>query len=201
MFLFWLREATILIAILALYLRLTPGKTETKFKRSAMIENTLSWYKGEIFEGKLILLFGLVTVALAFLFRFWGSTPYTKALLLPVLVVGLLFTVIGGSMMYFNQKKITTVEQSFRENKNTFIESEKKRVEDFQYLYPLSIIISVVCFLLAAYFLGFTKNMYLHATAIALAWVGIAFMAVDYFSKERATIYYEQLTNTVSKTQ
>lgn len=98
-------------------------------------------------------------------------------------------------MVFSNQKKITTVEQSFQENKSTFFQTEKIRVEDFQYLYPLSIVLSVVCFLAAAYFLGFTKNIYLHATAIALAWVGIAFMVIDYFSKERAAIYYQQLTN------
>lgn len=62
-----------------------------------MIENTLNWYKGEMFEGKLILVFGLVTVVLAILFRFWGSTPYAKALLVPVMVAGLLFSVIGAS--------------------------------------------------------------------------------------------------------
>jgi mannose/fructose/N-acetylgalactosamine-specific phosphotransferase system component IIC len=160
-----------------------------------MIENTLNWYKGEIFEGKLILLFGLVTVILALMFRLWSSTPNAKALLIPVMVAGLLFTIIGASMAFSNQKKIPTVVQSFGENKATFFESEKKRVEDFQYLYPLSMVISVICFLVAAYFLGFTKNVYLHATAIALAWIGVAFMVIDYFSKERAAIYYEQLTS------
>ena len=171
-----------------------------KIKLSSMIENTLNWYKGEIFEGKLILIFGLITVVLSILFRFWGSTPYAKALLIPVMLTGLLFTVIGASMMYSGQKKIAVAEQSFKNNSTIFIESEKKRVEDFQYLYPLSIVISVVCFLVAAYFLGFTKNIYLHATAIALSWVGIAFMVIDYFSKERAAIYYEHLTDTLTKT-
>jgi hypothetical protein len=175
-------------------------QNRSKIKLSNMIENTLTWYKGEIFEGKAILLFGIVSVVLAFLFRFWGSTPYAKALLIPLLAVGLMYAIIGGSMIFSNQKKIATVEQSFEENKSTFIESEKKRVEEFQYLYPLSLVISAICFVLSAIFLGFTKNMYLHATAIALAWVGVAFMAIDYFSKERATIYYEQLTNTLSKT-
>lgn len=160
-----------------------------------MIENTLKWYNGEIFEGKLILVFGIVTTVLAVTFRIWGSTPNAKALLIPVMVSGLLFTVIGASMVLSNQKKITTVEQSFQKNKSSFFQTEKKRVEDFQYLYPLSIVISLFCFLIAAYFLGFTKNIYLHATAIALAWVGVAFMVIDYFSKERAAIYYQQLTN------
>src|SRR5687767_1428061 len=111
-----------------------------------MIENTLSWYRGEIFEGKLILIFGVVTMVLAVLFRFWGSTPYAKALLIPVLIAGLLFTVIGASMVYYGQKKITTIEQSSQGYGNAFIESEKKRVEGFQYLYPLSIAVSVICF-------------------------------------------------------
>ena len=70
-----------------------------------MIEHTINWYKGEIFEAKFILAFGVATIAVASLFRYFGSTPNAKALFIPMLVVGLLFIAIGGSMAYLNQKK------------------------------------------------------------------------------------------------
>jgi hypothetical protein len=159
-----------------------------------MLENTLHWYKGEVFEAKFILLFGVVTIALSLIFRYLGTTPYAKALFIPMLVTGLLFAISAGWGIYSNDKKAAVIEQRSQSDTKEFIASEKKRVEDFQWLYTFSLITSAICFVLALVFLGFTKNIYLHATAIALVWFGIAFMVIDYFSKERATIYYEQLT-------
>jgi len=37
------------------------------------------------------------------------------------------------------------------------------------------------------------KNETLYATGIALSVFGIAMIVIDYFSKERATIYYEHI--------
>ncbi len=166
-----------------------------------MVEHTINWYKGEIFEAKFILAFGVATILVASLFRYFGSTPNSKALFFPMLIVGLIFIAIGGSMDYSNQKKMATVEQTSKENIGEFVTVEKKRVEDFQYLYPLSLSISAVCFVIAVVFLGFLKNPYLHAIAIALTIFGFAFMVIDYFSKERSAIYYKQIINYTQQSQ
>ncbi|TDQ25753.1 hypothetical protein [Tenacibaculum caenipelagi] len=160
-----------------------------------MIKQTLNWYEGEIFEAKFILAFGIAIVIIAFLFRYFGNTPYAKALLIPLLVAGLIISLIGSLMLMSNQRKMETVEQNFMNDNEQFAKSEKQRVEDFQYLYPLSLGISVVCFFLTFIFLAFTKNMYLHASAIAIALFGLTFIIIDYFSKERANIYYEQINH------
>lgn len=166
-----------------------------------MIEHTLNWYKGEIFEAKFILAFGVATILVASLFRYFGSTLNSKALFIPLLIVGLIFIAIGGSMDYSNQKIMTTIEQASKENIGEFVSAEKKRVEDFQYLYPLSLSISAVCFVIAVVFLGFMKNHHLHAIAIALTVFGLAFMVIDYFSKERSAIYYKQIINYTQQNQ
>lgn len=118
-----------------------------------------------------------------------------------MLIVGIIFIAIGGSMGYSNQKTMTTVEQASKENIGEFVTAEKKRVEDFQYLYPLSLSISAVCFVIAVVFLGFMKNHHLHAIAIALTVFGFAFMVIDYFSKERSAIYYKQIINYTQQSQ
>lgn len=164
-----------------------------------IIEHTLSWYKGEIFESKFILAFGVATIVAAYLFRYFGSTSNSKALFIPMLVVGLIFIAIGGSMGYSNQKKMITIKLHNKESMDKFLKAEKKRVENFQYLYPLSLGISAVCFVLAVVFLGFTKSNHLHAIAIALTVFGLAFMVVDYFSKERSAIYYSRIINYTPK--
>ena len=90
---------------------------------------------------------------------------------------------------------MTTIEQASKESAGEFVKAEQKRVQDFQYLYLLSLSISAVCFIAAVVFLGFMKNHYLHAIAIALTVFGFAFMVIDYFSKERSAIYYKKIIN------
>lgn len=159
-----------------------------------MVENTLNWYNGEIFEGKFILGFGISLIIIALLFYFLGNTLGAKALLFPFLVTGLIFIGIGLGGIYSNSKKIAKVEQNYNQDNQAFLNAEIKRVEDFQYLYPMSIGISLACFLVALGLLYFAKSIHWQAIAMALILFGSAFAVIDYFSKERATIYYEKLT-------
>ncbi|MWB92798.1 hypothetical protein B4N84_23495 [Flavobacterium sp. IR1] len=160
-----------------------------------MIKNTLNWYNGEIFEAKFILGFGIFTLICSLLFYFLGNTPKSKSLLIPMLIISVFFIVTGANMIYSNRTKIQEIETKYQQNTKEFVDAEIKRVEDFQYLYPLSIGISLVCFIVALGLLYFAKNIHLQAIAIALIFFGSAFAVIDYFSKERATIYYEKLVN------
>ena len=45
------------------------------------IEHTIAWCRGEIFEGRMLALFGAVIVALALIFWRVGSTPSARAML------------------------------------------------------------------------------------------------------------------------
>lgn len=158
-----------------------------------MIQNTFNWYNGEVFEAKFILGFGLVLIIVSLLFYYFGNTPAAKALLIPLVATGFIFTAIGGNMVYSNVKKIGSLQTQYENNPSEFHQSEIKRVEDFQYLYPLSIGISLVSFLIALGLLYFVKNIHWQAVAMALILFGTAFAVIDYFSKERASIYYNQL--------
>lgn len=158
-----------------------------------MVKNTLNWYNGEIFEAKFILGFGVFTLICYLLFYFLGNTPKSKSLLVPMLIISLFFIVTGANMIYSNRTKIQEIETKYNKNPKEFVDNEIKRVEDFQYLYPLSIGISLVCFIVAIGLLYFSKNIHLQAIAIALLFFGSTFAVIDYFSKERATIYYEKL--------
>ena len=158
-----------------------------------MIQNTLNWYNGEIFEAKFILGFGIFMLISSLLFYYLGNTPTAKALLIPMLVIGIFFTATGVNMIYSNGKKVQEVEAKYNQNPQDFVNSEIKRVEGFQYLYPLSIGISAICFIVALSLLYFSKNIHLQAIAITLIIFGAAFAFIDYFSKERANIYYEKL--------
>ncbi|MBT2560710.1 hypothetical protein J7E50_07675 [Pedobacter sp. ISL-68] len=158
-----------------------------------MMQETIIWYNGEIFEGRIIFGFGIVLVISAMLFHFYGNTPGARALLFPILVTGVLFFAIGAGMNFSNLVKVKKAEKIYNQDRSLFLKSEIERVEGFQFMYPLSIAICLGCFLVASGLLYFTKNINFHAIAISLIVLGAVLSLIDYFSKERANIYYGSL--------
>jgi len=155
------------------------------------IVHTLNWTKGELFEAAIITIAGVLIIIAAVAFWKFGSTANARALVIPLLVVGVLSTATGASMVYSNQKRLVEFKQAFRQNPLEFVQQEKQRVEGFQYMYTVAQTMATVFFVLAVVFLWFTSNRYLHATAIALLLFGLSTLTIDYFSKERANTYYE----------
>ena len=155
--------------------------------------HTTAWIKGEILEALLITAFGLVTLAGGFLFWKLGSVPAAKALLLPLIVTGLIYSAIGISMYISNQKRLTEYEQNYKLDSLSFIKAEKQRVESFQYMYVISKVVATVFFAVTLLLFWFTKNPGLHALGIGLTLFALTGLVVDYFSQERAEIYYQAI--------
>jgi len=155
--------------------------------------HTQNWLKGELFEGTIILITGIILIIISLLFWKFGSTPNAKALIIPLMVVGLLFTLGIGSMMFSNQKRISNFNKSYQENPKEFIESEKQRVEDFQVLYKYSVGFAAISFLLTIIAFGFMENRIFQSVCIALMLISVSLIVIDHFSKERAKIYYQHI--------
>jgi hypothetical protein len=56
-------------------------------------QHTQKWYNGELFEGKMILFFGIIITIMSLLIWKYGTTPNAKSLIIPLLSVGLLFSI------------------------------------------------------------------------------------------------------------
>jgi uncharacterized membrane protein len=155
------------------------------------IQHTTNWIKGEIFEATIYGSFGLLAMIFSLLFWKFGETPNSKAVIIPFAIVGLFFLVTAVSGISSNNKRLTQYPKAFQENKAEFVKSEKKRVEDFQYLYRMTIIIATVCFVISISFFLFTNDHLLKAIGLALIVFGLTGLVIDYFSKERADTYYK----------
>jgi hypothetical protein len=158
------------------------------------IQHTTNWVKGEIFEGIIIGSFGLLTIICSLLLWKFGETPNSKALLIPLAIVGIFILAIAIWGIASNNKKLPQYAEAFNKDKTGFVKSEKKRVEDFQYLYKMTIIIASVGFAIAICFFLFTNNHILKAIGLALIILGLTGLIIDYFSKERADTYYKAIT-------
>ena len=156
-------------------------------------QNTKDWLKGELFEGTILLISGIILLIISLILWKFGSTPNAKALIIPIMVVGLLFILGVGGFMVSNQKRISNFEKSYQENPKEFIESEKQRVEEFQVLYKYSVGFAAISFLLTIIAFGFVENRIFQSICIALMIISVSLIIIDHFSKERAKIYYQHI--------
>lgn len=161
-------------------------------------QHTNNWFKGELFEGTIILISGITILVLSFLTWKIGTTPNAKSFALVLLVVGLLFSGISFGFQA-NKKRVVAFEKQYKENPTTFIQQEKERVEGFQWMYKMSAIISGICFAVTFITFMYFENRIFLSIALGLMIIGGSLIVIDYFSKERATIYYQQILQEQSK--
>lgn len=159
--------------------------------------HTSIWIKGEIFEAILISAFGMLTIAGGFFFWKLGTIPAAKALLIPLVVTGSIYSAIGISMYISNQKRLIDYEKSYTQDNSSFINAEKQRVESFQYMYVISKVLATVLFASTLLLFWFTKSPGLQALGIGLSLFALLGLVVDYFSKARADIYYRAILETI----
>lgn len=162
---------------------------------------TIAWIKGEIFEAILFGASGLLIMIGSLAFLKFGNTPNAKAVIVPFALVGLFCVAAAISLWVSNSKRLVAYPEAYGKNKTEFVLSEKKRVEDFQYLYKMTVIVAGIFFALGIGFFLFTGNHIVKATGLALVFFGFTGLFVDYFSKERADIYYKAITTELQKHQ
>ncbi len=158
-----------------------------------IMQHTFSWIKGELFESKMIIAFGITTIILSILFSRIGTTPNAKALFLPFLIIGIIYAAIGSNMLYSNTKRLEAMPNVLEQNKKEFVQQEKQRVESFQYQYKISKAIATVFFIATLFIFWYTKNPTWQSIGIGLSLFGFTGLVIDYFSEERANIYYQEI--------
>ncbi len=162
-----------------------------------LIQYTHDWIKGELFEARLITLFSISLIVIALLFYFNGKTPNAKAMLFPLIIVGIMFTSLGVVMLYSNSKRTDTFNLAYQDNPQEFASSEKARCDVFMTWYSTSRwIVSTIGVLGILIFIFWSAPI---GRAIGMSLILITLMAfvVDHFSEERANIYYEHILESI----
>ena len=167
-----------------------------------LIDYTNKWLAGEIFEGKSILIAGLCLLVLTIIVWRVGSTDYARAILLPMLVVAILHIGIGAGMFVYNKQRIPQFEEQYsQQTTQEYLESENARVDEFMKIYPKVIIFAAISFIVAICLFAFCTTPWLRATALALIYLALSCLVIDYFSKERGMIYQQELNEQREQSQ
>jgi hypothetical protein len=165
----------------------------------SFIEHTVNWSKGEILESTITGIAGFLVLIAGILFWKFGDTANAKALILPLVIVGLLITATGTFGVISNKARIKTFQQEYEKSPTSFVQLEKKRVEGFdnifKYSYPAAIILVIAGAILFFVF----KSPNLKAISLALMIVGLFAYFIDFFAAERADIYYQEILKEIEK--
>lgn len=154
------------------------------------VRHSVQWARGEILEMALIAAAGLTVAVIGVAFGRLGGTPLARAMLVPLVVLGLSFAVMGVSGYATNRNRIPAYERAYREDPAAFVRAERTRVEGFQYMYRITNVLAPVCFAVAAGLFWLTLDARARAAGIALVIFGLFGLVIDGFSKERADVYH-----------
>ena len=164
-----------------------------ELKRTDFIQHTIAWGKGEVFEGRMILLFGLAMLAVGVAFWLSGPTPHAKALVIPALVVSLLSIPTGLNLSWKNARNLELYQQAYAQNPDQFVQQEKQRTDNFIQWYPYTrwgmgavTVVGLALLLVLASPTG-------KAIGLGLVLLAFAVLVIDYFSEERAAIYHQHI--------
>lgn len=154
-----------------------------------LIQHTENWVKGELIESIVTGVVGLIILIGVFLLWKYGTTPYARAMIIPMLVVGLIPFASGISGSYTNATRMAAYEQQWQADKAAFVVAEKERVEGFdnifKYTYPMAIIFTIGGALL---FFAFS-SLTIKSISLALILVGGMAYFIDHFAAQRADAY------------
>jgi hypothetical protein len=129
----------------------------------------------------------------AFFWRY-GQAATARALIVPFLVVGLFWGVIGVVNVQRNTQRISKVRQASEKDPAAFVISEKKRVDDFIRWYrPLLIGWSVLILIGLALF-NFWGGNNGRAIGLAVILFGVTGLMVDHTSEHNAFKYLAEIT-------
>ena len=158
-----------------------------------LIEHTVRWCQGEIFEGKMIVLAAIAVSLVGFSFWKFGTTEYAKSIFIPFLFVGVLLGGLGTTLITSNPKRIVTFQEAYNQDPIAFVKSEKIRTDAFISWYPKTLWILVVVGTLAMIGYGLTLRALPNSISLALLLVCFMGLMIDHFSKERAFVYAKEI--------
>ena len=159
----------------------------------AFIEHTVSWFKGESFEGGMLALYGIMLVALAVYFWKFGQSETARVLILPFLLVGLFWGIAGGVGVYRNTHKVEKVRLEYEKDPDEFVKSEQRRVEGFIWWYRYLLIGWSGLVLIGLALFTFWGGNLGRAVGLAVILFAVAGLLVDHTSEHNARAYHLEI--------
>lgn len=154
------------------------------------IEHTMAWCKGEIAEGKIIFVFGVIVLIGTYIFSKFRDTINMNEFFWALSIVGFVYLIIGVTLYSNNHKRIIEYSAEYQKtNERTFALKEKDRVEEFIAWYPVTRIF-LFTLILIGIFMYFSSTDTINLIGMILVFFAFSGFVIDYFSEARAKTYH-----------
>ncbi len=157
-------------------------------------------------ESLLFLIVGIVAVLLAFIFYFFLKSNPTlfKGLAVPLLVIGLIQTVVGYTVFTRSDKQKNDVAYNIgmeptSYTKHTELPRMEKVMKNFVVYRWVEIVFVIIGIVLIFLFRLNPDRIFWYGFGITLAIQGAILLGADYFAEKRGGVYTEQIRKLVSE--
>ena len=153
-----------------------------------------SYFMAEKSESLFFIVIGLFTISFsAYTLWRWGDTFY-KGFAIPVILIGLIQIVVGGTVYFRTDKQIADLKATFESEKYAFKSMEKPRMElvmkNFSLYKKIEVAFVVIGLLLI--FLVPAKEFWL-GIGVGLLLQGAIMLTADIFAERRGTTYLKEV--------
>jgi hypothetical protein len=166
-------------------------------KMMNLLDYTNTWVKGEVFQGKVMLVIGVI-VLIAAIAILRSDNSLLRGTLFPLGFIILIFFGYGGFQTFSRPSHINKVTEVYNENPEKAIEQElaKAQKDDRSYR-NLKIVWSILIVLASLLFIIFSKD-YFKGVSTGLIALFLTTLVVDSTLHYRLKIYLEQLQKLIN---
>jgi hypothetical protein len=158
----------------------------------SFIPYTKEWVKGEILQGKVMVVAGLLLVLCLF-FIFKNENTVLKGMFMPIALLMVLNLGYGSFVLYSRPKHLEVISKLYQQNRQEAIQKEliKAQADNKNYttikpIWAIFIVTSTIIFF-------FIKNEYYKGLTLGLIFLFVSFLLIDTLLHHRLKPYLEVL--------
>lgn len=151
------------------------------------------WAKAEIFSTRFFIFFAILFFIASLGFWQLGKTELAKAYIIPTLVAGILFLIIGSGLLYTNIQRVSQFEKDYNADAPSFFQSEMERSESTVKQFIVVFKVVPILIIVAALLILFVHTPTWRAIAITTIAMLIVILLIDGTAHARMEAYHEQL--------
>lgn len=149
-----------------------------------------TYFTAEKNESLLFMLMGVAAIAFsAYALAKW-SEPFYKGLAIPLILIGVIQLVVGGSVYFRTDKQITELEKLYQTSTAEFKSEETPRMETVMKNFSLYKKIEIAVVLIGILLILFTPSRdFWLGVGVGMLLQGAIMLSLDIFAERRGTIY------------
>ncbi|HBB85218.1 MAG TPA: hypothetical protein DC031_18610 [Sulfitobacter sp.] len=160
-----------------------------------IVKAASDWARFEMHSGAVFAAFGLAFLLAGLGFRQWGGTDFSRALLVPMLVAGVLLLILGVGLGLLGQSRLAAVPATYASDATAFLTAELARTDKMLNDYRiLAFRLFPAIIALCALAIPFLDGPYWRASLITAIALFTVLILIDSNANARLQDYRQQLS-------